>query len=528
MPAKTYAYDLDGAMISASGEPFSQIQRHHYTRLPVLINGSGGDVASRYDSYGRRLHKAGAHTVLYRNGAHHPTPDRTKSSEKGNGVHHVLVEHVDGAEIVYLFTPVGQSVMLRAGAHTRVGRDHLRSVRTEASLPVAAAAHYSAFGESIVTGGQLRRGFAGYELDAEIGLYNACRRLYAPWLRIFVSVDPRLQNASPYPYCGGDPFNRVDPTGAVSSSVINAIVSALLMVVAIIVTIATEGAASETIPLAGADLSGEAAGEGASEGLGAAIAKSMPSAVNGFAKFGAGFGAASSVVGNGAGLAAKAANGEHVTAWQAIRGMLIEPIVAAASGGIGGGIAGLGLVEGQAALRVFGFAAIGAAAGSMADCVINTAVGGQLAMRSSWDSIGIQMAVAVGEGMMMAPFFMRIHVPLGEPENPGLFRRMGYGFRRPDRSLRNFRLPRATIEPRPYPYDSGSGAGVRGAARQDYYVPIGGSDSGHAPLIIVPVNHDTIFTEGVLSDDPAWRNRIPRGMHDFADEAPIDTWLDIE
>jgi hypothetical protein len=202
------------------------------------------------------------------------------------------------------------------------------------------------------------------------------------------------------------------------------------MIAVVIATIVTEGAASETIPLAGAEMGSEGSAEGAVEGasnsLGAVIRSGMPDDLGSFSSAGAKFSAASSIVGNGAGLAAKAANGEHISAWQAIRGMLIEPVIAAASGGIGGAVAGMGLEAADGALRVFGWAAIGAAAGSLADSVANTAISGRLGTHAAWESIGIQMAVAVGEGVIMAPFFMRVRVrgdvPLRQRVRMGLSR----------------------------------------------------------------------------------------------------------
>ena len=61
--------------------------------------------------------------------------------------------------------------------------------------------------------------YNGKELDAKKGLnwYDYGERMYDAALGIFTTVDPsseRYYSTSPYVYCGGDPINRIDPTGA--------------------------------------------------------------------------------------------------------------------------------------------------------------------------------------------------------------------------------------------------------------------------------------------------------------------------
>ena len=61
--------------------------------------------------------------------------------------------------------------------------------------------------------------YNGKELDAKKGLnwYDYGARQYDAALGIFTTVDPsseRYYSTSPYVYCGGNPINRIDPTGA--------------------------------------------------------------------------------------------------------------------------------------------------------------------------------------------------------------------------------------------------------------------------------------------------------------------------
>ena len=61
--------------------------------------------------------------------------------------------------------------------------------------------------------------YNGKELDTKKGLnwYDYGARRYDAALGIFTTVDPSSEKyypTSPYVYCGGDPINRIDPTGA--------------------------------------------------------------------------------------------------------------------------------------------------------------------------------------------------------------------------------------------------------------------------------------------------------------------------
>jgi RHS repeat-associated protein len=422
MPTSTYTYNLDGAMTTASGgntaaggntasgEPFTSIRRHDYTRLPTVVVGSGGDLALRYDSQGKRLQKSAAQTVLYRNGV--------------SGAD-ALVEHIATDEIIYLFTPAGQTVTRRSNGYVRVASDHLTSVRTEVSaetylplatchLPFATAAavvtaHYSAYGKAIITGGTLRYAFTGYEWDAETALYNARRRLYSPALRLFVSVDPRLQDASPYPYCDSDPFNHTDPTGGSVAAIIGGIVQALIIIGTMVITCATDGVGALLFaPEADASATGMAMttilGESAeSEALaGASAASTVGSTVLKAAAIGL-VGTAAS---NGVNLITKAAQGEHITAWQAVKSMIIEPIIAAAASAAAGTILLGGTLKGMLPELA---AVLSSLTYSAVSSIGTAAVNNQLSTRGDWENIGIQMAMAVGEAALIeSAYYLKV------------------------------------------------------------------------------------------------------------------------
>ena len=54
---------------------------------------------------------------------------------------------------------------------------------------------------------------AGQEFDWETGLHNSRARMYDLFMKRFYAVDPMLEFASPYVYCGNDSVNFVDPSG---------------------------------------------------------------------------------------------------------------------------------------------------------------------------------------------------------------------------------------------------------------------------------------------------------------------------
>lgn len=79
------------------------------------------------------------------------------------------------------------------------------------------ARSYDAYGGAVTVPTSARTGFSGETADADLPWYPLGSRHYVPSLRQFISPD----TASPfmagglnrYAYCGGDPVNRIDPTG---------------------------------------------------------------------------------------------------------------------------------------------------------------------------------------------------------------------------------------------------------------------------------------------------------------------------
>jgi len=108
----------------------------------------------------------------------------------------------------------------------------------QAVLPV-----YGAWGSRGTDGAPGRTGFAGEVREPRTDLYSLGSRLYSPRLRRFLSADPLSPfgdgGLNRYAYCGGDPVNRIDPTG---NSWLDWLGAALGLVGAVLGTVMTAGA----------------------------------------------------------------------------------------------------------------------------------------------------------------------------------------------------------------------------------------------------------------------------------------------
>jgi len=56
--------------------------------------------------------------------------------------------------------------------------------------------------------------FTGREFDSETGLYYYRARYYNPYIGRFLQTDPADQGMNAYTYCGNNPVNALDPSGA--------------------------------------------------------------------------------------------------------------------------------------------------------------------------------------------------------------------------------------------------------------------------------------------------------------------------
>nr|AYC64514.1 hypothetical protein [Pseudoderbesia arbuscula] len=119
--------------------------------------------------------------------------------------------------------------------------------------------------------------FTDHEYDVESGFYNMEIRLYDPTIGRFLMTDPKAEFFSPYVYVGNNPLIATDPTGRMSSKAIGW----LALVVGVVASVATAGAADLFLaPAAAAALGVTGAAETA---LGVGIGVTTSSVVGAFA-----------------------------------------------------------------------------------------------------------------------------------------------------------------------------------------------------------------------------------------------------
>jgi RHS repeat-associated protein len=95
--------------------------------------------------------------------------------------------------------------------------DLIEARRMNMTITDTRASVYGAYGERNGSSDRSHSAFAGEVLEAGAGWYMLGERAYSPALRRFIAPD----GASPfdgggvnrYAYCGGDPVNRIDPSG---------------------------------------------------------------------------------------------------------------------------------------------------------------------------------------------------------------------------------------------------------------------------------------------------------------------------
>jgi len=137
----------------------------------------------------------------------------------------LMAKASNGVQRLYLWAGEQPLGVIENGQATFFLTDHLESVRgrVDSSGKAGDTLDYSPFGASNtpVSGADLVPGFAGIFWDPVAGIYLTKARAYVPQLGRFLQPDPEhrvpagsQKDMSIYAYCGGDPVNYVDRTGA--------------------------------------------------------------------------------------------------------------------------------------------------------------------------------------------------------------------------------------------------------------------------------------------------------------------------
>ncbi|MHC8398659.1 RHS repeat domain-containing protein [Pseudomonas sp. MDT1-17] len=176
-----------------------------------------------------------------------PTGIATQRFYRGSRV----INETCGTDTCTLLRPTG--ILLgqeRKGADAAIhllGVDQQQSVLMEVAGQQSRHFAYSPYGHRPAEGGLFSLlGFNGEQLDRLTGLYLLGNgyRAYSPGLMRFLSPDSMSPfgagGLNPYAYCGGDPINRVDPTGHAWQD----LVGIGLSILGFVITVATMGAAT--------------------------------------------------------------------------------------------------------------------------------------------------------------------------------------------------------------------------------------------------------------------------------------------
>ena len=201
--ANEYAYDANGNLTKDLNKGIVDIQ-YNFLNLPSKVTfGDGSTVAYTYAADGTKLrtvHKIGSTTT---------TTDYCGDVIYENGVQKLLL------------TEEGYVTLSDSKYHYYL-QDHQGNNRVviNQSGTVEETNHYYPFGGVFASSSSVQPyKYNGKEYDNKKGLnwYDYGARHYDAALGIFTTVDPSAENyypTSPYAYCGGDPVNRIDPTGA--------------------------------------------------------------------------------------------------------------------------------------------------------------------------------------------------------------------------------------------------------------------------------------------------------------------------
>src|SRR5208283_5317497 len=209
--SSTETYDNNGNTLATGGKTFA------YDSQNQLRTMNGGAVSIVYDAFGNRVAKTvNSVTTRYLVDDLNPT-----------GLPQVMDEVVGGAvERVYTYGLQRISedqIVNNAWTGSFYGYDGAGSVRqlTNSAGVVTDTYEYDAWGNLVNKTGTTPNNYLyrGEQYDADLALYYLRARYYNPSTGRFLSRDPEAgkpidpKSLHKYLYAGGDPVNRIDPSG---------------------------------------------------------------------------------------------------------------------------------------------------------------------------------------------------------------------------------------------------------------------------------------------------------------------------
>jgi len=205
--APTFCHHAKGAPPADGTGNTSYTWDYENRMTSVILPGSGGTVALKYDPFGRRTYKSSSSgTSIY-------AYDGDNLVEETNSSGAVVARYSQGLNID---EPLA---MLRSSMTSYYEADSLGSVTSLTSMAGAVEQNYTydSFGNIIATTGSLTNSFryTGREFDSETSLYFYRARYYDPAAGRFLAEDPAgfIGGFDFYTYVNNDPNDSVDPSG---------------------------------------------------------------------------------------------------------------------------------------------------------------------------------------------------------------------------------------------------------------------------------------------------------------------------
>ena len=212
-PSATYTYDNNGNTLTKVASAGTTTYGWDYdNRLTsVMLPGTGGTVAFKYDGLGRRVQKAFTQgsTTTTTNYLYDGNSAVSDVDQNGNVLaRYAATQNID--------EPLAE---LRSGTTSYYSQDGLGSVTslTTSAGALANTYRYDSFGNLTGSSGSIvnRFQYAAREFDSETGLYFYRARYYDSTSGRFVNEDSIrvLGGIDFYRYVSNDPVNRIDPSG---------------------------------------------------------------------------------------------------------------------------------------------------------------------------------------------------------------------------------------------------------------------------------------------------------------------------
>ncbi len=209
-------YDANGNTLTTGGKTFTYDSENHMTSMTQ----GGTSVTMIYDGDGNRVAKTvGGVTTQYLVDDLNPT-----------GYSQVVEEVVNGTvtrQYTYGLQRISETQVISntwtTSFYVYDGSGSVRQLTNSAGV-VTDEYEYDAYGNSFTKSGTTPNNYLyrGEQYDQDLGLYYLRARYYNPYTGRFMSRDPEAGHAKDpaslhkYLYAGGDPIDRVDPTGRIN------------------------------------------------------------------------------------------------------------------------------------------------------------------------------------------------------------------------------------------------------------------------------------------------------------------------